>query len=582
VPYAASTAPENDDSTSSSSTTIGRRVESYEDDNEPAEAQIGSTLLKELKHYRQRLMRQSTFRMSGSGKRQINNNKNTNSRRSNNRGNGNDNENDIFRPRRWNEELVTDYEEVEYENDEPTTITAVATAIIVVRYFDNRLLGVTCGRLTSLYERTAQLALHRHLHGRDVPFVERFTFDTTAIRYGGEKKKKNLFALGAGDTELILDVVVQRPEEENEEEDVSSTASTSSQTDIVRNLMSELQFEHMVGSKNERLPRLQNLQADFPTVGDGCSESSISDVILPIYRYPGNYSGTEWPTHPWSKTTLSIKHLVEKALRPLYIQHMNHCVTNLYRNGYDRIDHHSDKDLDLNRSGVIVSVSLGSTRIMEIRDKLYPHDVARVELPPNSMFVLGPYTNARFTHAVLPSERDFSFDVEEGEVAIGEEFSSTCNDDDDDVNCNIERGGRISLTFRDVRTFLDVKTQRLFGQGVSSASPILVGDDGVLSEDSLSKAVEYTRHQEWKDRRSAVTIALGVGAAAGYVASNRSKELTAESDKLGLLRSVSTMVISASALYWYIHHARSTTRRLYEEKDARVFFSKASATGNKY
>jgi hypothetical protein len=58
--------------------------------------------------------------------------------------------------------------------------------------------------------------------------------------------------------------------------------------------------------------------------------------------------------------------------------------------------------------------------------------------------------------------------------------------------------------------------------------------------------------------------------------------LTAESDKLGLLRSVSTMVISASALYWYIHHARNTMRRLYEEKDARVFFSKTSATGNKY
>ena len=90
-------------------------------------------------------------------------------------------------------------------------------------------------------------------------------------------------------------------------------------------------------------------------------------LYIPIYRYPGNYSGTEWPTHSWSDTSLSIKQAVKESLQPLYIQSMNHCVsTNLYRSGSDRIDHHSDKDLDLNRQGAIVSISLGCTRIMEL------------------------------------------------------------------------------------------------------------------------------------------------------------------------------------------------------------------------
>lgn len=122
--------------------------------------------------------------------------------------------------------------------------TPVATAVIVVRYIKKRLLGVTCGRLQGLYERTARLALHRHSNGGDAPFVERFSFDER----GSGGSWKNLYALGAGDAELILDVV---PLQLDEEANPSKT--------IVRKLLDELQFEGMVGSENKLLPRLQNL-----------------------------------------------------------------------------------------------------------------------------------------------------------------------------------------------------------------------------------------------------------------------------------------------------------------------------------
>ena len=236
----------------------------------------------------------------------------------------------------------------------------VATAVFVVRYFKERLLGVTSGRLTGVYARVARLALHRHLHP-DVPYIEKYSF--------GSCHWRNVYGLGAGDTELILDVV---PLLENGGED-----GNESNKSFVERLLSELQFEGMVGSKEELLPRLQNLQADLPVV-DG-------STVVPIYRYPGNYSGTEWKTHPWSPTTLYIKRCVEMALRPLYHQHMNHAVSNYYRDGEDKIDHHSDKDLDLNRDGVIVSVSLGCMRVMELRDRSFPHDVSRVELPPGRL-----------------------------------------------------------------------------------------------------------------------------------------------------------------------------------------------------
>jgi len=440
------------------------------------------------------------------------------------------------------------------------------------------------------------------LHGANVPFVERYSFgDSYDCR-------KNLYGLGAGDTELLLNVIPMEDNGMKQHEEQVIVQSKRSGLLIVDKLISELQFEGMVGSKNEPLPRLQNLQADLPIIGKSTNNNSRPQatdndgIILPVYRYPGNYSGTEWPTQPWSPTSLSIKHSVEHALRPLYSQHMNHCVSNLYRTGSDKIDHHSDKDLDLNREGVIVSVSLGCTRVMEVRDRRGARDVVRLDLPPGSMFVLGPFTNAMFTHAVLPMESD-------GFGGRGKQTSSckkqvrevgSGNKSTDGIKCSIEGGGRISLTFRDVRTFLDVKTQRLFGLGVTSshsskALDIDLDNDGIMTEKSLTKAVLCIRQQDMNDRGSAMLIAFGMGATAGYAVSSKSRSDKSHicpaggmgrasecTDTMPLLRSISTMAISASASYWYIRQARSKMRQQREEKEAREFFSKKSASGNKY
>eukprot|EP00957_Ditylum_brightwellii_P007616 576421-Ditylum_brightwellii.AAC.1 len=158
-----------------------------------------------------------------------------------------------------------------------------------------------------------------------------------------------MYGLGAGDTEVILNVIP--PDHNNKEE-------------IMNKIKQELTFDGFVGSKGETLPRLQNLQGDI----------THNHKVIPIYRYPGNYSGDEWSTYPWSTTSLYIKAQVEASLQPLVEQRMNHCVTNWYRDGQDFIAHHSDKDLDLLEDGVIVSVSLGSERILELRRKTEPRD----------------------------------------------------------------------------------------------------------------------------------------------------------------------------------------------------------------
>ena len=480
---------------SSSSTSGGDRCD---DDGEPEAALIGDSLLNELKKYKSQLRRQRTMRSSG------------------------------------DQHHLLDEEKDDMMS---SCSSPVANAVIIVRYFGTQLLGVTCGRLKDVYVRVARLALHRHLHGLSKPFVEAYRFDK-------RDNLKNVYGLGAGDTELILDVI-------NDDENNDSGSS------IVQKLMKELEWEGMLGSKNEMLPRLQNLQAELPIVGE-----NPADHLIPVYRYPGNYSGTEWPTHPWSPTTHAIKECVEKALQPLYDQKMNHCVSNLYRDGADRIDHHSDKDLDLNRNGVIVSVSLGSKRVMELRDRKSPGDVARIELPEGSMFVLGPYTNARFTHAVLP----------EYEVDFLEQNNMMKK-----PACRTEDGGRISLTLRDVRTFLDVKTQRMFGQGISSSC-----DSPQITVEGLWQATVAMREEDIADRNRAAVVAAAIGLGAGFASFDRAREKKSNNEVFEMIRSVSIPTISATASYFYLRHLKNRIRQHRDEMEAREFFSKKSASGNKY
>lgn len=529
IPYAASIEDYNDVGAGSEDRTF--------DDNEPGPAMVGKELLRVLNLYKRGLRREETMKVHGHSIKS-----------STDRSSG------LVSEGSFDGNFNFERRDTGRKEDGPP----VATAVFIVRYFKERLLGVTCGRLTALYGRVARLALHRHMHGTTVPYIEKYSF--------GSSHWRNVYGLGAGDTELLLDVVPLIEYEDGEECDENNS-------NFVKKLLSELKFEGMVGSKDEELPRLQNLQADLPLV-DG-------STVIPMYRYPGNYSGSEWPTNPWSPTTLYIKRCAEMALQPLYHQHMNHAVCNYYRHGDDNIQHHSDKDLDLNRDGVIVSVSLGSMRVMELRDRRFPHDISRIELPPGSMFVLGPYTNANFTHSILPV-----LDADEARTERRQlDYFSGSGHYGEQIRSIIAGGGRISLTFRDARSFLDVKSNRLFGQGLVSSfeTPILV-EDGIITNDSLSKAVKRVRDEDAKERKSSRLVGAAIGAIVGCVSNHGlpHKGRANTADRTDLVCGLAKVIASATASYWYLNFLKSERRRVREERDARLFFSKKSASGNQY
>jgi len=368
-----------------------------------------------------------------------------------------------------------------------------AFALVIVRYFGSRLLGVTSGRLSQCYRSIAKLALHRYFNKGNALHTD----------YTEESLDRSLYGLGAGDSEVILNIL-----KDVKDENINGNSKPES---WIKGIKDELEFGGFRSNLNEELPRLQNLQSD------------LSSGLVPAYRYPGNYRGDDWTTYQWSPLSLKVKKAVEKNLAPLVEQQMNHCVCNYYRDGSDFIGHHSDKDLDLDRDGVIVSVSLGDERILELKRRLQPQDTFRVVLPHGSMLVLGPYTNKLFTHSILTKE-DASMP-------------------------------RASLTFRRVLTFLDLDSGRLFGEGVSTSS--------------LCELRARVRSEN-------VYFLAGLGVAISALFQIADKK-DRQQIKAGM---ASTGLIAISYLSYKKVNLFFCRRK--EEKEARQFFSKASVHGTKY
>ncbi|KAF7338399.1 DNA oxidative demethylase ALKBH2 [Mycena venus] len=277
-------------------------------------------------------------------------------------------------------------------------------------------------------------------------------------------------ALGTGDSYLTLNVVPQ------ELADVAFDR-----------LRDEVKWDVMHHRGGE-VPRLVAVEGE---VG--------SDGSIPIYRHPADESP---PLHPFSPTVEVIRQHVQKVL-----QHpVNHVLIQFYRTGGDYISEHSDKTIDVVRGSNIVNVSLGAQRTMTLRLKrdraqaahgdtddfnpeppMPPRPTQRIQLPHNSMFVMGPETNAKWLHGIKQDNRFITM------KSPAETFQS---------------GERISLTFRHIGTFLSADQTRIWGQGATgktreTARPVV---HGAKESESLVIAFGAENHRsdfDWDEHYGA-------------------------------------------------------------------------------
>ncbi len=213
---------------------------------------------------------------------------------------------------------------------------------------------------------------------------------------------------------------------------------------IFERLRDEVHWLRMSHQGGE-VPRLICVQGEVDNEGN-----------MPAYRHPADESP---PLVPFSPTMVQIKDEVEKILgHPL-----NHVLIQFYRTGNDYISEHSDKTLDIVRGSFICNVSLGAERTMIFRTKRVDKDPSRtdspspppedlkrqtirIQLPHNSLCRMGLKTNMRWLHAIRQDKRA-DRDKLPTELAFD--------------------GGRISLTFRQIGTFLDSNSTVIWGQGAT-------------------------------------------------------------------------------------------------------------------
>ncbi|KAL0930227.1 isochorismatase [Colletotrichum truncatum] len=251
---------------------------------------------------------------------------------------------------------------------------------------------------------------------------------------------------------------------------------------IFEKVRDEVRWQRMSHQGGE-VPRLVAVQGEV-----------ASDGSMPVYRHPSDESP---PLLPFSTTVLRIKTEVEKQLgHPL-----NHVLIQFYRDGTDYISEHSDKTLDIVKGSYIANVSLGAERTMVFRTKRRDKDpsspelrsgedskqrkISRAKLPHNSLCRMGLKTNMCWLHAIKQDKR---MDREKTPAELA--FS----------------GGRISLTFRQIGTFLDRDSTLIWGQGatgktrddahsvINGQSPEAVGMLQAFGTENHSTKFDWDKH----------------------------------------------------------------------------------------
>ena len=207
---------------------------------------------------------------------------------------------------------------------------------------------------------------------------------------------------------------------------------------IFNELNEEINWQKMHHQTGE-VPRLVCCQG---TIGE--------DGSMPVYRHPSDQT---LPIQSWTNAVDKVR----KAAENIVGHPLNHTLIQLYRGGTDFISEHSDKTLDIVKNSFIVNVSFGAQRTMRLRTKRTAatlpsaSDAAatsrttyRVLMPHNSMITMSLPTNAEYLHGINADKRP-QVELTEAEKAFS--------------------GQRISLTFRNIGTFLNADSTRIWGQG---------------------------------------------------------------------------------------------------------------------
>ncbi len=114
------------------------------------------------------------------------------------------------------------------------------------------------------------------------------------------------------------------------------------------------------------------------------------------------YSGIKSVSQQWLPQLISIKNKIELISSTTF----NSVLINLYRNGSDSVDWHSDDEPELGSNPVIASISFGEQRKFHLKNKRNKAIKQSILLPHGSLLLMSGKTQTNYLHKIAKSTRD--------------------------------------------------------------------------------------------------------------------------------------------------------------------------------
>jgi len=108
------------------------------------------------------------------------------------------------------------------------------------------------------------------------------------------------------------------------------------------------------------------------------------------------YSGKTFIAEPWHPKIASLKAQIEQQTGFQF----NSALCNLYRNGQDSVAWHADDEPELGNRPCVASLSLGETRIFQLKRKDKQGPFKKIELAHNTLLIMKPGVQEHWLHRV--------------------------------------------------------------------------------------------------------------------------------------------------------------------------------------
>ncbi|HAN77024.1 MAG TPA: alpha-ketoglutarate-dependent dioxygenase AlkB [Bacteroidales bacterium] len=110
-----------------------------------------------------------------------------------------------------------------------------------------------------------------------------------------------------------------------------------------------------------------------------------------------SFSGIKLKPYSWTETLINIKNSIQKVEN----SNFNSVLLNLYRNGQDSINWHTDAEKELGQNPIIASVSFGATRKFQLKHKYDKTlETVNIELLSGSLLIMKGETQHFWVHQV--------------------------------------------------------------------------------------------------------------------------------------------------------------------------------------